>query len=238
MEENFKYVFCTIAIGERYLNSAVNFALELNKKSTSHKVLIVTDSDDLNIDNTIFVKIPEKETLFINNYFNYNLKYLPILESSKLDVEFVLYFDSDWRIYEDFQEILILKFLKNFNSSDIDFIFERPHYIGAKHDLNTCFWRHKIEPYKLMETDKYDNGHVCNEQFLAFKNNEKLSVFCEKWKERNEFGAENNIWAFAEGLEIGMSAIDSEMNFSWSGLNDMKSCFIFNSAQDIEYIRF
>ena len=89
-----------------------------------------------------------------------------------------------------------------------------------------------------METDKYDSGHVCNEQFLAFKNNDKLTVFCEKWKERNEFGVENNIWAFAEGLEIGMSVIDADMNFSWTELHYLKSCFIFTSNSGQEYIRY
>lgn len=239
MQNKLTYIFCTIAIGESYLDSAIKFATDLNKVSTTHKVLIVTDIDAAEIQNTFFVKISDNETFMINNYFNYNLKYIPILESLKLNFDFILYFDSDWRIYKDYKESYVLNFLDMFNASNLDFIFERPHYIGGgKTDLNTCFWRHKIEPYKLMETDKYDLGHVCNEQFMAFKRNSKLNIFCEKWKERNEFGVANNIWAFAEGLEIGMSSIDANMNFSWSALHYLKSCFIFTSNSGHEYIRY
>lgn len=238
METNLTYIYCTIAIGEKYLNSALKFVKDLNSISKTHKVLIVTDIDLDPIDNCVFHKISNDEVLFISNYFNYNLKHIPIKICSELDYQFVFYFDSDWEIDDLYEESKVLNFLKIFDGSDIDFFFERPHYIGAKHDLSTCFWRHKIEPYKLMETIKYDNGHVCNEQFLAFKNNDKLKIFCEKWKERNDFGVEKNIWAFAEGLEIGMSSIDAEMNFSWLGLQNLNSCFKFTSNSGIEYKRF
>lgn len=234
-----KYVYCTIAIGDFYLKNAINFAKKLNLLSKSHKVLIVTDVEVDSFENCIFIKIGESETFKIKNYFNYNLKYIPIHESSKLDFEYVFFIDSDWEVYLGYSEDKIFKFLEYFEESKYDFLFERPHLIGhAKHDNSQCFWTHKIEPYNLMSTTKYDLGHVCNEQFLVFKNNQKLKVFCEKWKERNQFCVDNEVWAFAEGLEIGMSSIDAGMISSWEGLSILDSCFKFSSIEGKEYVRF
>jgi hypothetical protein len=234
-----KYIFCTIAIGEKYLNSALEFATNLNSISDSHKMLIVTDLNISDIENCFFVKINEEQKTFIHNYFNYNLKYLPIKESLKLDFEYIFYVDADWQIYSGYSETKILNFIDYMSSSNLDFIFERPHLIGAsKRELHNCFWRHKIEPYRLMETDFYDNGHVCNEQFLAFRNSDKLKIFCDEWEKRNNFGVENSIWAFAEGLEIGMSSIDANLNYSYNGLHFLNSCFRFETIYGIEYIRF
>lgn len=234
-----KYIYCTIAIGDFYLKNAIDFAKNLNLISKSHKVLIVTNVEVDNFENCIFIKINENETFKIKNYFNYNLKYIPIQESSKLDFDYIIFLDADWSVYSGYSEEKIFAFLKYFEESKFDFLFERPHLIGAsKLELHNCFWRHKIEPYNLMSTTKYDLGHVCNEQFLAFKNNEKLKIFCEKWKEFNQFSVDNDIWAFAEGLEIGMSSIDSGMICSWDGLYLLNSCFRFVTNVGQEYIRF
>ena len=73
-----KYCFCTIAIGETYYNSAINFAKKLNVLSNNHHYIIVTDNIKDEIPNTTFVQIPKNEVLFIGKYFNYNLKYYPI----------------------------------------------------------------------------------------------------------------------------------------------------------------
>jgi hypothetical protein len=237
--KNKSYIYCTISVGLEYYNKAVEFAKKLNEIGNKHKVLIVTDIDYEDISNVIFIKLNNRETKFIKNFFNYNLKYIPILECSKLNFDFVFYFDSDWEINEEYKEEKIENFLNEFNESPYDFIYERPHNIGeSKKDLERCFWRHKIQPYGLMDTDFYDSGQVVNEQFLAFKNNEKLSIFCEKWKERNEFGVTNEIWAFAEGLEIGMSCIDANIKMTWHNLNLLSNCFKFNSKQNITYTRF
>jgi hypothetical protein len=236
-----KYVYCTVAVGDRYYKSAVKFAKDLNKKTKDHHVLIVTDQKLKKIKNTTFLKLPKEELKFYpNGCFNYNLKYFPIKCAIDLKPKFILFFDSDWIIDENYHQEKIDKFLNFFEISEYDFIFERPHGIGeSKKDWNNCFWRHKIEPYKLMETDFYDKGHVCNEQFLAFKNNKKLKIFVKAWKKRNNFSIENNIWPFAEGLEIGMSSIDAEMNFTIDGMYLLNSCFKFYSnSSDIPLTRF
>jgi hypothetical protein len=223
-----KYVYCTIAIGEKYFKSSVEFAKELNKKSKSHKVLIVTDQKPKKIKNCEIIKSPKELTLFYpNGCFNYNLKYFPIKLASELDNDVVIYFDADWIVSPDYKEVKLFNFLNWFNSSEYDFCFERPHGINGKHSWDTCFWRHKIEPYKLMETDKYDSGHVCNEQFLVFKNNEKLKIFVDAWDKRDKFSVSIELWPFAEGLEIGMSSIDADMKFTWNGFHFLNSCFKF-----------
>ena len=241
IEKTNNYIYCTIAIGERYFNSACEFAKQLNNYSINHKVLIVTDQEFVEIDNCIIEKVPDNLTLFYpNGCFNYNLKHYPIKLCSDLSYDFVFYFDADWGIYEKYSEDKVKSFIESFNRLDLDFCFERPHFIGAKHEWDNCFWRHKIEPYKLMETTKYDNGHVCNEQFLAFKNNDKLKKFVDFWDSLDKFSVENNIWPFAEGLEIGMSSIEAEMNFSWTEFHHLNSCFMFyvNNSLDDCLIRF
>jgi len=234
-----KYIFTTIAIGQKYFDSACNFAKKLNEISTSHNLLIVTDCKFKEIENTKFVKFDENETKVILKYFNYNLKYIPIMECSKLDYKYVLFFDADWSIHNGYSEVKLLNFLDELENSNLDFIYERPHSIGdSKRDLNNCFWKHKIEPYGLMNTNFYDKGQVVNEQFMIFKNNDKLKIFVNKWKERNEFGVKNNIWAFAEGVEIGMSAIDAKMNMDWKKMFELKEFFSFVANTGVTHIRF
>jgi hypothetical protein len=234
-----KYIYCTIAIGEKYLNSAINFAKKLNEVSINHKILIVTDGKFQEIENVTFVKFNNNEVKFIKNYFNYNLKYIPIMESLKFNVDFIIFFDADWNLFNGYNETKLTSFLRTLNETDLDFIYERPHSIGdSKRDPNKCFWRHKVEPYGLLKTNFYDKAQVVNEQFLVFKNNEKLKVFVGKWKERNEFGIKNNIWAFAEGVEIGMSAVDAKMNMDWKKMYELKDFFSFVANTGITHIRF
>ena len=79
---------------------------------------------------------------------------------------------------------------------------------------------------------------MVNEQFMIFKNNHKLKTFVDNWKERNDFGVKNNIWAFAEGLEIGMSSIDANMNMDWKKMFELKQFFSFISNTGVRHIRF
>jgi len=233
------YIYTTIAIGKSYFDSACEFAKKLNKVSKSHKILIVTDCDFVNIENVEFRKFNNNETKFIQKHFNYNLKYIPIMECSKLNYEFIIFFDADWSIHTGYNEKKLLSFLSTIKDNNLDFIYERPHLIGEyKNKINQCFWKHKLEFYGLLKTDKYDKGHVVNEQFMIFKNNHKLKTFVDKWKERNDFGVKNNIWAFAEGLEIGMSSIDANMNMDWKKMFELKQFFSFIANTGVRHIRF
>jgi hypothetical protein len=240
MSNSKKFTYCTIAIGETYLNSAIDIANSLNKYSNNHHVLIVTDKDCKNFKNTTFVKIPNEYVLFIRDVFNYMLKFYPLYLSSKLEYDYVIFIDADWRIKETYNEEGVNLMLKYMNDNDLDILFERPHGIGeGKHDGVNCFWYHKIDFYKLKETDEYDKGHVCNEQFIVFRKNNKFNLFTEKFKELYEISTKSELWPFAEGLEMGMSMAYSDMNYDFIGWQYfVKNMFEFNSKDGGLNIKF
>jgi hypothetical protein len=203
-------------------------------------MVIITDVIIQDIPNTTFIEIPKSETLFIQNIFNYNLKYYPIKHSKQMGFDYIIFVDSDWEIIEDYNEDEILKMFNFMSENNLDFLFERPHLIGhGKHDGQQSFWRHKIDFYKLLETDLYDSGHVVNEQFLVFKNNEKLKIFLNEWERLTNLATKNNLWAFAEGVEIGMSSALSNMNFNYNDWkNFVRNFFTFTSVDGKIYNRF
>jgi hypothetical protein len=235
-----RYIYCTIAIGEKYLSSAIKFSEELNKISDDHHYLIVTEDINHTIKNTTFVEMPTDKKLFIQNYFNYNLKYLPIKYSSELDYDYVIFIDADWVIGEEYKPEKVHNVLNFMDTNNYDFCFERPHPIGdgKLHD-NLIFWKHKRDFYDLLNTTEFDDGHVVNEQFLIFKNNDKLKKFTSFWASLCEKSSDNNLWPFAEGVEIGMSSSHSKMTYEYYGWQKiLNNCFIFNSLDGTLYKRF
>jgi hypothetical protein len=189
------YTYCTLATGQSYLDIALNFANDLNCVSNNHKMIIATDiPHDNSIKNTDIVTITEKYPLRVANAYNYNLKYFPIQAAAQTNTDAVIFIDADWRMHKGYTEEKINSLIQWLYESPYDFVYERPHTIGAsKRYLPECFWRHKIEPYNLMNTDIYDDVDVCNEQFLLFRNNEKLKIFADKWEERCKYACEHNI---------------------------------------------
>jgi hypothetical protein len=113
-----RYIFCTIAIGEKYLSSAIKLAQDLNQVSTKHHLLIVSDNVDHVVDNTTMIKIPEDKKTFISNIFNYNLKYLPIKYSSELEFDYVIFIDADWSLGEGYSQDKINNVLKFMGTHD------------------------------------------------------------------------------------------------------------------------
>jgi hypothetical protein len=233
------FISTTLAIGDKYLQSAMDFSRQLHIKDPTIKRVVVSDinPDDIPL-NTDMVSIENNTKIVVCNTFNYNLKYQAIKACLSYSCKYIIYTDADWILSDQYCSNKINKFLAE-NSSDIDFFFERPHQIGhSKVDLDSCFWRHKIEPYKLMDTNQYDEAHVCNEQFAIFKNNDKLKFFVEAWAKRNQFCIDNNVWTFAEGVEMGMSAIDAGMLTQWSSFYTINHCFEFYDVLGQHYIRF
>lgn len=215
-----KYCFCTIAIGQKYFDSAINFAKDLNQVSKNHEYIIISNKTENEIPNTKIIPIDKNETLFIGEFFNYNLKYIPIKFAKKMGYEFIIFVDADWKINNTYSEESMYSLFEYMKNNNLDFLFERPHLIGhGKHQGNESFWRHKISFYNLLETDVYDSGHVANEQFLLFKNNKKLDMFLDKWESLEKIATKENLWPFAEGVEIGMSSAISKMNYNF---NDWK----------------
>lgn len=233
-----KYVFTTLAIGQKYYDSSINFSNKLMDLDPNTLKIIVSDIEAEYPSNTRIIKTEENIKSIVCNTFNYNLKYLAIKEAINFDCEYIIFTDADWIISNGYDKNKIIKFLDE-NDKEIDFFFERPHSIGdSKRDWNNCFWRHKIEPYKLMDTNQYDEAHVCNEQFAIFKNNNKLKSFVEAWSNRNQFCIDNNVWTFAEGVEMGMSAVDADMKSDWSCFRIIENCFEFYDVCGNHYTRF
>ena len=233
-----RYLFTTLAVGQKYYDSAINFSNKLIHLDPDVLRIIVTDINDQYPSNTKIIKIEENTHFTVCNAFNYNLKYLAIKEAINFGSEYIIFTDADWIVSDKYDKNKIIQFLKE-NNEEIDFFFERPHPIGAsKRQLDTCFWKHKIEPYGLSDIHTYDQAHVCNEQFMIFKNNNKLKNFVNFWSSRNQLCIEKKVWTFAEGLEIGMSAIDAKMNFNYTFFRTIQNCFEFYDVSGNHYIRF
>jgi hypothetical protein len=237
---NGNVLYCTVAIGDEYLDSAKKILETLNNVSNTHHMLIVTDKEELPLKNATFEKVSEKHILFIRNGFNYMMKHYPLYLSRKLGYNHIIFIDADWRVTKNYDESKIKLMTQYMDENNFDMLFERPHGIGlGKHQGISCFWQHKIDFYKLKETDEYDNGHVCNEQFMVFKNNEKFDLFVNKFKELYEVSSKEELWPFAEGLEIGMSMAYSKMKYDWLGWGYyLKGMFEFNSKNGGLNIRF
>lgn len=233
------FVFTTLAIGQRYYDMAMAFSEKLWNVDQSIYRIIVSDIKSSGSPPNTLVLEPEADTqTIVCNAFNYNLKYQAIKFAMPYNTDYIIYTDADWVLSDKYATKKINKFLQE-NNSAVDFFFERPHSIGAsKLDWNNCFWRNKIHPYNLLETTKYDHADVCNEQFLIFKNNHKLNTFVDAWSEKNRFCIANNVWTFAEGVEIGMSAVDAEMLTQWSAFYTISHCFEFHDVQGKLHIRF
>jgi hypothetical protein len=235
-----RYTFCTIAIGEKYINNTLNLIKSLNEHSDKHHFVVVTDNDNLNVKNTTFITINKEIKLFIKNSFNYNLKYIPIKFSSEMDFDYVIFIDADWSLSDGYSHSKIIDTLTFMENNKYDFCFERPHLIGkGKTEDNLIFWKHKRDFYNLLDTNQFDDGHVVNEQFLIFKNNEKLKTFSNFWETLCDKATKEDLWAFAEGVEIGMSSSVSKMSYdyySWQKI--LTNCFNFTTVDGKFYNRF
>lgn len=234
-----KYTFCTIAIGDRYLDSALTLSEKLLQIDENSHMIIVTDEDYENKSNVSFYKLPSTKKLFLKNFFNYNLKYYPIKLSVDMDFEFIIFIDSDW-VIENNLTLKNLDSLFNYmEKNNFDFLFERPHKIGDGKRNDGCFWKHKLDFYKLNETDEFDDGHVVNEQFLVFKNSEKIKVFIKAWEDLEIKASEGNLWAFAEGVEIGMSMVKANLSYCfYNWFHHVKNCFSFRTKDNKYFKRF
>lgn len=238
---NNKHLYCTVAVGEKYLESALKMARDLSEKSDNHHFLITTNIKvEETIPNTTINLIPEDYKLFIRDVFNYMLKHYPLYCSSTTGYDYVIFIDADWRIRDTYDQNKIENMLNFMNDENYDVLFERPYRIGdAKLIGMDCIFQHKIEFYNLLRTNEYDDGHMCNEQYIVFKNNEKFKIFVDKFKKLYDMSTEAELWPFAEGLEMGMSMSTAKMKATWKGwyhfLNNM---YEFNSKDGGLSIKF
>lgn len=226
-----KYSVCSLAVGDTYFNNMNTTCKKILGMSTFSECLIATDKTLTSIDRLTYVDVGDIPVSIMNGkFFNYNLKFFPIKQSINLNVEFIVYIDGDWGVLDTYTDDKFLQLFNIMKDNNIDFVFERPHDIGlGKTQGSECFWGHKIEYYDLLNTTKYDKGHVCNEQCMVFKNNDKLKIFINFWEKLFWKTYQDNLWPFAEGLEIGMSTVEADMNCSWQYISLLSRCFSFYS---------
>ena len=235
-----KTLYCTVAVGEYYLNSALNMAKSLNDLSDNHHFLIVTNVKTNDIPNTTIKILPTDTVLFLGDCFNYMLKYYPLYLASEMDYENIIFIDADWRIRPNYDQNKITNLIEFMDNNGYDVLFERPYPIGhAKLTGRDCIFYHKIDFYHLLETDEYDDGHMCNEQYIVFKNNDKFKIFVNKFKELYDISTRLQLWPFAEGLEMGMSMTVAKMKYCWEGWDYyLRDMYEFNSKDGGLSIKF
>jgi hypothetical protein len=236
-----KYIFTTLAIDKPYLDSAISLHQSLSEKS-SCDFNITTNEECGEIPKLHFDKIKldsyhDNRTGFS---FYYNLKVLSLKYCLDKGYDYIVYTDADWRIGKEFSEQKFLNLFQHMEKNEIDFCFERPAPIGPnKRNIDNCFFQEKLRAYNVFEHDKWDDAHVVNEQFLVFKNNWKFRFFVRKWEEFLWYSIKNNIWNYAEGFEIGVSALESQMKWDYLLFPYfLKECFEFNDKLGNLWIRF
>lgn len=236
-----KYIFTTLAIGENYLENSYN----------SFKEFSVSCSADFNITTNIIKESTNKiniDILKLDKYgegpdyfsFYFNLKCLSLKYCLDKDYDYIVYLDSDWRIGESFDENKLMNIFTHMETNGYDFLFERPGRIGDhKSNLHNCFFQDKLKDYNAFDHNNWDDAHVVNEQFLIFKNNNKFKFFVNRWEQFLWYSIMNNIKNYAEGFEIGISALEANMSWDWNSFRGFLSeCFQFNDKYGNLHTRF
>jgi hypothetical protein len=250
-----RYCFASLSIGEEYLKKTINMFNEMAKKTVNCDFFLTTTECDLpQMDEKIKVKFINPPSLHHENIitttsFHYNLKVLSlkhILEFQKSNpneskYDYIFYVDADWEIYDGFSEEKIFNMLNWTKENDYDFVFERPASIGdSRRDPPGSFFRDKVIDYDILEYDKWDDAHCVNEQFLLFKNSHKFKFFVMRWEQFLWYSIENKIRNYAEGFEIGVSALESGMKWHFSNAfgHFLQQCFQFKTKTEQLHIRF
>lgn len=247
-----KYCFTTLAINEPYESKTKEFYKNLRENTNQANFFITTMNEELlNQGHRIHTKI-------INPYsikrpgggfdFHLNLKCLSlkyVLEWEKENPnekhDYIIFTDGDWGMYSGFTEDKILSMLEQMENDNIDCLFERPAKIGeSKKNPNESFFKDKLYDYDVFSHTKWDEAHCVNEQILIFKNNWKFNYFVQRWEQFLWYSIANNIRNYPDGFEIGISILESEMNYSYSGYfhRFLEKCFYFYTKSDVLHIRY
>lgn len=245
-----KYCLTTLAIGEEFESAVVKMFSDFNSRTTQCDYYATTMNSDKKIDNN-FINWNVIEPAFNpkneGGYFYYNLKSLALKNilahnlNSKEPYEFIIFIDGDMFMCDDFAEQKFIDLFNYMNENNIDMVYERPGTIGSyKQNLSSCFFMDKIIKYNVMSHNKWDDAHVMNEQFMVFKYNWKFMYFVQRWEQFLWYSIKNNIINFAEGFEMGISALESDMNIaSVSEICTLiRNCFYFFDSNGKKYIRY
>ena len=248
-----KYCFTTLAIGEEYERNALKLFKDLKNKTTNCDFFLATnnveckDFEDDRIKINIIDPIKTVDSRPGFN-FNVNLKCLALKSSlthvkndhTLLPYDFIFYIDGDWSVMESFDESKIKNIFNYMVNESKDFVFERPALVKeSRLDPENSFFREKIYDYDILEYTGWDNAHVCNEQLLLFKNNYKFKFFVQRWEQFLWYTIQNDIRNYAEGFEIGISALEAGMEYNWGAFQAfLGSCFSFYTKEGVWHGRF
>lgn len=236
-----KYIFTTLAVGDLYVNNASQCYTTFSEKCSA----------DFNITTNKPCDVGSKVNLDIFHLDRYddggggfsfylNLKVLSLKYCLDKGYDFIIYNDADWRMTDNFDEKRLFDLFEHMNENNLDFLFERPAPIGAhKMNLDYCFFTDKLYNYHVFEHSKWDKAHVVNEQFMIFKNTWKFRYFVRRWEEFLWYSIHNNIRNYPDGFDIGVSALDAEMNWDWNCFRGfLPGFFEFDDKSGNKHIRF
>jgi hypothetical protein len=264
--KSYTYFFTTLAINKFYFENSLKFFMKLHDLTKNCYLNITTTKKDLDdlfgITNLTISEFKEKypkiilspveDFNFRMNFpldmngvgftFNVNLKSLSIKSclKSKHNFDYLIYVDGDWHVHDEFNEEKIMGMFETMEKNNIDFGFERPAKIAdGRKNPPECFYMEKLYDYNCLENNMWDEAHVANEQFLVFKNNWKLTLFQQKWEQMLWYTVMNNIRNYAEGFEIGVSALESGMKWDFYIFPLLRSCFYFYPKySEVRHTRF
>lgn len=235
-----KYLFTTLAIGQSYLTNAIQLFEDLNGKTQNCEFSITTDIlfthsfIHCNLYNGEYFSGPYKVDFF------YNLKCLALKTGLNYSYDFIIYLDSDFRIGDQFDEKKFMDLFQHMIANEIDFEFERKWKIGmCKQDVNS-FCKDKISDFGLMLHGRYDEAYVPNEQVLIYRNGPKFFHYIQSYERWFWYCVHNKIRHYAEGVEMGISALEAGMKCEVDiGFTTFLSrCFTFDDGRGNTYHKF
>jgi hypothetical protein len=225
-----KYIFTTLAVGNSYLENAINCYNQLSEKCSAS--FNITTNESIDVSNRInldLFKLDKYHDDGAGFSFYLNLKVLSLKYCLDKEFDYIIFNDADWMTSDGFSEQKIINMFNYMEKNNLDLLFERPAKIGDhKKNLQNCFFDRKLFDYNVFDHNKWDEAHVVNEQFLVFKNNWKFRFFVRRWEEFLWYSIKNNIRNYPDGFEIGVSALESDMKWDYEAFRYLlPNCFKF-----------
>lgn len=236
-----KYIFTTLAVGELYLSNASKCYTEYSEKCSADFNITTNEKCEVGSKvNLDLIKLDKYHDNGVGFTFFLNLKVLSLKYCLDKGYDYIIYNDADWRMTDNFSEDKLFNLFDRMEQNNLDFVFERPALIGGhKADMSNCFFDRKLKDYHVFEHTKWDNAHVVNEQFMVFKNTWKFRYFVRRWEEFLWYSIHNNIRNYPDGFDIGVSALEAEMNWDWNSFRGfIPNCFEFHDKSGNLHIRF
>lgn len=237
-----KYLFTTLAIGDTYLRNSITL-FESLKRNTEHCDFSITTDIPFSHE---FIKCDLYQGNFRSgpykcNFF-FNLKCLALKVGVSHLYDFVVYVDGDFRMHPEFQESRLFGLFNHMVDRGIDFEFERWYTISTcKSDAKIgVFCMDKLTDLGILDHSKYDDACIPNEQILVYKNGPKYRHYIQCYERWLWYCIQNGISHYAEGVEMGISALESNMNVEADAgfFTHLKKCFEFDDGRGNTFIRY